>query len=63
MDKEVDKSVIEFVPISKGAMMNNIACNVGTINLLQVYAPTADKSDEEIEIFYADLKILIATTK
>jgi len=44
-------------------MMLNIACNKGTINLIQVYAPTADKSDEEIENFYADIKTLIMTMK
>lgn len=35
--------------------MVNIACNEETISLIQVYAPTADKSDEEIENFYADI--------
>jgi len=63
VDKEVDKSVTVFVPISERNMMINIACNKGTINLIQVYAPTADKSNEEIENFYAVIKTLIATTK
>lgn len=43
--------------------MLNIACNKGTINLIQVYAPTTDKSDEERENFYRDIKTLITTTK
>lgn len=41
--------------------MLNITCNEGIINLIQVYAPTADKSDEEIENFYTDIKTLITT--
>lgn len=40
--------MIGFVPISERAMMHNIACNIGTINLIQVYAPTAEKLDKEI---------------
>jgi len=36
VEKEVDKSVIGFVPISGRVMMLNISCSKGTINLIQV---------------------------
>lgn len=53
---KIEKSIIGFVLISERAMMLNISCDGGTINLIQVYAPTVDKSDEEIENFFADFK-------
>lgn len=48
VDEEVDKPVIGSVPISERVLMLNIACNEGTINLIQVYAPTVDRSDRKI---------------
>ena len=35
----------------------------GLINIIQVYAPTSDKSDEEIESFYQDIRTLLNATK
>ncbi|XP_072389606.1 uncharacterized protein [Diabrotica undecimpunctata] len=43
------------------------ACDVNTIeniiNIIQVYAPTADKDEEEIEQFYNTLNEVMRTTK
>jgi hypothetical protein len=51
------------LPIPERVMMLNIDCNKGVNNLIQVYVQAADKSDEEIENFYADINTLIVTTK
>lgn len=51
------------MPISKRCMILNIVCDEGIINLIQVYAPTRDKSDKEIKPFYAHINTLIVTIK
>ncbi|KAL1446089.1 hypothetical protein WDU94_009850 [Cyamophila willieti] len=63
IEKEIEKCVTGFVPLSDRVMMLSIASENGTINLIQVYAPTADKSDEEIETFYEEIESLLKTTK
>uniref|UniRef100_A0A8D8V3E1 Craniofacial development protein 2 n=1 Tax=Cacopsylla melanoneura TaxID=428564 RepID=A0A8D8V3E1_9HEMI len=63
IEKEVEKCVTGFVPLSDRVMMLNIASENGVIHIIQVYAPTADKSDEEIETFYEEIESLLKTTK
>ncbi|KAI5751342.1 hypothetical protein M8J77_006574 [Diaphorina citri] len=63
VNKEIDQCVTGFTPISDRVMMINIASEKRNINIIQVYAPTADKSDEEIESFYEDIKKVLRTTK
>lgn len=63
INKEVDQCVSGFIPVSERVMMLNISSESGTINLIQVYAPTADKADEEIEAFYQDIKTVLDTTR
>uniref|UniRef100_A0A8D8SJB6 Craniofacial development protein 2 n=1 Tax=Cacopsylla melanoneura TaxID=428564 RepID=A0A8D8SJB6_9HEMI len=47
----IQKSVIDFIPISDRVMMLKLNTNFRTLNLIQVYAPTCDKPDEDVEVF------------
>ena len=61
--KNIEGSVINFVPFSDRLMLLQLKGNPININLIQAYAPTADKSEIEIERFYEDLKELLKITK
>uniref|UniRef100_A0A8D8SK11 Craniofacial development protein 2 n=1 Tax=Cacopsylla melanoneura TaxID=428564 RepID=A0A8D8SK11_9HEMI len=63
VDKEIRKSIESFTPISDRIMMLKIKTKIGYTNVIQVYAPTADKADEEVEAMYQDLQNLLKTTK
>lgn len=43
---------MHFVPYSDVIILIQLQTNIGKMNLIQVYAPTASKSDEDIEKFY-----------
>lgn len=50
---ELNKYVTNFVPISDRALLVQINTQPFKTNVLQIYAPTADrKYDDEIEVFY-----------
>lgn len=55
VNKKISKFVKNFVPISERVLLLQIDCAPMSVNVVQVYAPTADSSDEEIESFYEDL--------
>lgn len=63
LDKLTSMSVINFVPYSDRIMMIQLQTKIGRMNLIQVYAPTADKNDDEIEIFYEQLQYILKLTK
>ncbi|XP_008482566.1 craniofacial development protein 2-like [Diaphorina citri] len=63
VDKEIDQCVTGFIPISDRVMMLSISSTEGVINVIQVYAPTVDKPDEDVEAFYDDIKTVLKTTK
>lgn len=52
MTKEVNKAVNNFAPISDRAMHLHLQTHHCKLHLIQIYAPTADKFDEQIEEFY-----------
>lgn len=47
--KSATKAVMEYVPLSERAMMIRLQTNYRLMNIIQSYAPTADKDDEEVE--------------
>ncbi|KAL1447433.1 hypothetical protein WDU94_013960 [Cyamophila willieti] len=59
----IQKSVIDFIPISDRVMMLKLNTNFRTLNLIQVYAPTRDKSDADVEAFYSDIEKVLESTK
>lgn len=52
VDKKIVNSVKCFVPISDRVMLLKMESNYRDVNLIQIYAPTADKEEEEREKFY-----------
>ncbi|XP_073824763.1 FERM domain containing isoform X3 [Musca autumnalis] len=61
--EHIAKSVIGFIPKSDRTMIIKISAKPVNINIIQVYAPTADKSNDEIEAFYIEVEELIKITK
>lgn len=61
--KELAKKVTNFVPLSDRCILLQIKGNPININIVQVYAPTADKSDSEIEKFYEDIDQITRSIK
>lgn len=61
--KEIQKSVINFVPLTDRVMMIQIAAHPININIIQVYAPTAEKDENMVEEFYHQLKSVLQLVK
>lgn len=62
-DKSTTKAVKAFVPLSERAMMIQLAAHPFDINVIQVYAPTADKDDVQLEDFYGQAESLLKTCR
>ncbi|XP_039290728.1 craniofacial development protein 2-like [Nilaparvata lugens] len=63
IDKATNASVQSFTPYSERVMMLQIKTCTGHLNIIQIYAPTADLEEVEVEEFYAELETIIASTK
>ena len=61
--KYLMNSVLNFIPFSERMAMIQLAGDKININIIEVYAPTASGSDQEVESFYHQLKQLQAYTK
>lgn len=59
LTQNIEKSVINFVPHSDRMLLVQLKGSPIVVNLIQVYAPTADKSEDEVEQFYDDLQRLL----
>lgn len=55
VDKNITGSVLSFTPYSDRVMLLQLKTHFGNMNIIQTYAPTADKEDNEVEEFYAEL--------
>ena len=55
MSKSMSKYVVNFVPLSERIVMIQMNTTPVKLNIIQVYAPTADKPEEIIEDFYNDV--------
>jgi len=63
MTKNVGKSVLAFWTVSERVMIIKFKCQPVNINIIRVYAPTSDAPDEDIQLFYKDLKKAFSTCK
>ena len=63
VNRNISQSVTSFSPYSNRILMIQINTNDKKVNIIQVYAPTADKTDNEIESFYEDLDNILKSTK
>ena len=59
----VAKSMMGFWAISDRVIMMKLEAKPFNINVMQVYAPTQDHDDEEIEQFYQEIQNGIKYTK
>ncbi|XP_030757298.1 craniofacial development protein 2-like [Sitophilus oryzae] len=58
VDKETNKSVTSFVLFSERVMMIQLETSKIRTNIIQVYAPTAQNEDREIDEFYGQIEQL-----
>ena len=56
-------SVLSFTPCSDRVIMLQLKTHTGIMNIIQVYAPTTDKEDDEVEEFYAELDDIFKSIK
>lgn len=63
VSQEIMASVNNFVPISDRIILLQLQSKSRKLNIIQIYAPTADKPDEEIELFYELIKQTIESLK
>ncbi|XP_072400639.1 uncharacterized protein [Diabrotica undecimpunctata] len=58
--KEISKSIINFVPVSDRVIFLQLSTIQEKLNIVQIYAPTVESSEEDTEEFY---KIIEQTLK
>ncbi|KAF2883689.1 hypothetical protein ILUMI_22484 [Ignelater luminosus] len=64
ISKKWKDAVLSFVQFSERIILIQTKDNYNIINIIvQLYAPTADKDEEELEQFYSDLKEVMSATK
>ncbi|XKL64613.1 hypothetical protein PGB90_004699 [Kerria lacca] len=61
--KKFSNSIIKTSAISDRIMILHLKGQKQNINVIQAYAPTADKSDEELEEFYSTLQNTVSSLK
>lgn len=59
VNKDVARHVSNFVPVNERIMLLQLNAKPVNTNIIQVYAPTSDHSDEEVEEFYSQIEDLI----
>ncbi|XP_011174808.3 craniofacial development protein 2 [Solenopsis invicta] len=55
--------IIDFIPYSDRITLMRVNARPTNLNIIQIYAPTADAPDEEMEIFYEQIKEMLKLTK
>uniref|UniRef100_A0A8D9DVR2 Craniofacial development protein 2 n=1 Tax=Cacopsylla melanoneura TaxID=428564 RepID=A0A8D9DVR2_9HEMI len=63
IDETLKHTVKNFIPLSPRVMLLQLEAYCGTLNIIQVYAPTKDKPDEEVEEMYKDIQNILKVTK
>lgn len=62
VSKEINQTVMNVVNLSNRVMLLQLKSSSGRINIIQVYAPTADKGEHEIKEFYGQLDSILKVT-
>ena len=63
LDKKQAKSLKGYWPISERVLLVKMNATPVTINIIQIYAPTTDCVEEDLEVFYDDLNKAMKKTK
>lgn len=61
--KDLTKYVTNFLPYSERCLLLQLSGQPFNINIIQVYAPTADKGEQEIGTFYKQIDDIIRGIK
>ncbi|KAH1015504.1 hypothetical protein HUJ05_013217 [Dendroctonus ponderosae] len=56
-------SVLDFVPLNDRAMLIKKQTSHRILNIIQMYAPTGDRPDDHVELFYSNIEELMRTAK
>lgn len=59
LTKKMARCVDNFIPISPRVMLVQLRASPVNINIIQVYAPTSDRTDEEVEELYTSINQVI----
>ena len=62
LGKVAQKSIIGYEPVSDRIITARFKTQIGYMTICQVYAPTADSSDEELDNFYSQLQLSVDGT-
>uniref|UniRef100_A0A8D8S118 Craniofacial development protein 2 n=1 Tax=Cacopsylla melanoneura TaxID=428564 RepID=A0A8D8S118_9HEMI len=63
LSKEMGKCITSFTPISPRVLLVQLKGSPIDINIIQVYAPTTDRSDEEVQEFYNSIELVLKKLK
>ncbi|XP_057667206.1 craniofacial development protein 2-like [Diorhabda carinulata] len=63
ISKNLIKYVVDFVPYPDRTALIKFRAKPVDLNIIQLYASTADSNDQDIEEFYSDVKGLLKSTK
>ncbi|KAK4873205.1 hypothetical protein RN001_015234 [Aquatica leii] len=63
VDNTIKNCVISFTPLSNRVILLQLKTQIGKANIIQLYAPTADKDDNELESFYREVDTLLKQVK
>lgn len=63
LKKSLSDSVRNFLPLSDRVMLLQLETKPINVNIIQVYAPTTDYDDNEVELFYQQIKEVMKATK
>jgi hypothetical protein len=56
-------ALIEYNPVCDRIIAARFKTSIGTLVICQIYAPTADSSEEDIDAFYTSLQTVLNSTK
>jgi len=63
MKNRIAKTMMGFLPVNERILLCKLQARPFNIVIIQVYAPTCDHSDEEVDRFYEDLETTLKQTK
>uniref|UniRef100_A0A8D8LPD3 Craniofacial development protein 2 n=1 Tax=Cacopsylla melanoneura TaxID=428564 RepID=A0A8D8LPD3_9HEMI len=63
LSEDINKSFLNVLAISDRVMLIQLKTTLGIMCILQVYAPQADKSDMEVELFYDQINEALKIVK
>lgn len=63
INKNIEADVKTFTPLSERIVLLHISAKPVDLNILQIYAPTADKDEDTIEEFYSEVENVMKNFK